>query len=239
MTPSNSWGQTPAGLLSLCFLLSVDAHAGRPLSTEDATTLEAKRCQLESWIDRSREASDAWFVPACNFGAGIEWQVGGARTYASGTNAFTAAYAQGKVAFVPVDEHPWGVGLVVGVQRFPQREVRNGWSDPYVIVPVSFRLGGDGALLHLNAGTLRDRAEQRNVTLWGIAAESPVGGRFTLLGEVYGENARNPFFRLGTRWSAIENRLDLDLSVVARQGGTRAERFVSLGLYYKSDAFLP
>jgi hypothetical protein len=227
-------------VLPWCILFCIPAQAGRPLSTEDASILEAKTCQLETWVDRSREATDAWAVPACNFGAGIEWQLGGVRTFAEGSHAFSGAYAQAKAAFVSVNDHPWGVGLVAGVLRFPQREARDGWSDPYVIVPVSFQLGGDGALLHLNAGWLRNRAEQRNLTLWGVAAEAPVGSSgVTILGEAYGENSRNPFFRLGARWSVIENRLDLDLSAVARSGGTRAERFVSLGLYYKTDAFLP
>ena len=77
-------------------------------------------------------------------------------------------------------------------------------------------------------------------TLWGVAVESPiVGTRFTALGEAFGQNARNPFLRIGGRWNAIEGRLDLDLTVVARSGGTRADRFVSLGLYYKTDPFLP
>ena len=38
---------------------------------------------------------------------------------------------------------------------------------------------------------------------------------------------------------AIEDRLDFDLTIVTRSGGTRAERFVSIGLYYKTPAFLP
>lgn len=221
-----------------CALLGVaacGANAGRPLTTEDASILEAKACQLEAWVDRSRDASAAWAVPACNFGAGIEWQLGAARTFGEGTHRFSAAYAQAKAAFVPVDDHPWGVGLVLGVQRFPLREAKRGWSDPFAIVPVSFRPGESGALLHLNAGWMRDRAERRNVTLWGVAAEAPVGGTpFTALAEAFGENARNPFFRIGGRWTAIEGRLVFDLSAVTRQGGTRAERYLSLGLYYKA-----
>ena len=223
----------------LSFAMSA-AHAGRPLTTEDASTLEPKACQLETWVDRSRVASEWWTVPACNFGAGIEWQLGGARAFAAGTSAFTQAYAQAKTAFVSVNDSPWGIGLVLGMQRFRFRESDPDWSDPYAIVPVSFQLGSDGALLHLNAGWMRDRAQPRNVTLWGVALESPLGrSPLTILGEAFGENARNPFFRVGGRWSAIPNRLDFDLTAVARSGGTRAERFVSLGLYYKSDAFLP
>ena len=47
-------------------------HAGRPLSTDDATILGPKDCQLETWVDRSRVATDFWAAPACNFGGNFE-----------------------------------------------------------------------------------------------------------------------------------------------------------------------
>jgi len=77
-------------------LASLAAHAGRPLSTEDAATLEDKACQVEAWIDRSRVETRAWAVPACNFGWGIEWQAGFARTRAEGHSEFSESYLQGK-----------------------------------------------------------------------------------------------------------------------------------------------
>ena len=224
------------------FLLSIalPAEAGRPLSTEDASVLEEKHCQLETWIDRSRVATDFWTVPACNFGANIEWQFGAARTHEGGTSALTQLYVQGKTVFRSVAEHPWGAGLIVGATRQPRRDTEPGWGDPYINVPVSFQLGDPDRLLHLNIGWMRDRAESRNLTLWGVAAEAKLPGTpITVLGETYGLNARNPFFRFGGRFSAIENKLDFDLTVVTRAGGTSAERLISLGLYYKTAAFLP
>jgi hypothetical protein len=129
---------------------------------------------------------------------------------------------------------------VLGVVRSPKRETHNGWDDPYVTVPVSFKAGPEGGLLHLNAGWLRDTAERRNLTTWGVAYEVPLASTpIVLLGEAFGENARNPSGRLGVRWTGVAKNLDLDLTVVARSGGTREERFVSLGLYYKLDPFLP
>jgi hypothetical protein len=221
----------------MLFAVAGTAQAGRPLSTEDASILEARACQLEAWVDRSREATDLWVVPACSVG-GIEWQAGGMRQFAAGTSYLEQAYAQAKTAFVPVDDNPWGVGLVLGVVRNPRREAQTGWGDPYVIVPLSFRLGEGGTLLHLNAGTVRNREEGRNLTLWGVAVEVPATEKLTLVGESYGENRSKPFFRLGGRWSVAEG-FDIDLTVVTRSGGTSAERFVSLGLYYKADSILP
>jgi len=211
------------------------SHGGRPLSTEDASVLEAGRCQVEAWIDRSRDESVGWLAPACNVGANIEWQVGGARTRADGAHRFSEAYAQAKTVFTAEDA-PWGVGLVVGVARRPLQEAHRGWVNPYAIVPLTFAVGE--AAIHLNAGWGRDRLEQRNVTLWGIAAEVPVGERVALVGEAFGENSERPFLRGGVRLSVVKDVFDVDLTIARKPGGTRDERFVSLGVFWQSDRFL-
>jgi len=203
------------------------ALGGRPLSTEDASTLPDKACQVETWVDRSRDATQAWLVPACNFGAGIEWQLGGARTWEEGRSAFSEAYFQGKKVLRPVGES-WGFGIVAGVARRPLAESHDGWSNPFVIVPVTVAAGGD-ALVHFNVGAFHDRAERRTVTLWGVAGEMPVASRLHLVAEAFGENSERPFVRAGVRFSAIAEHLDLDLTAVAKPGGTRAERFLSFG----------
>jgi hypothetical protein len=226
----------PLAVLAPCLAL-----AGRPLSTEDASTLDDKACQLESWVDRTRGNVTAFFfAPACGY-AGVEWQAGAARTREGGRSATSAAFVQGKHAFRSVDDGAWGVGLVAGLVRALDREVRSDWGDPYLIVPVSFGLGEDKetrALLHLNLGTTRNRAEGRNLTLWGVAVEKPVGARLALLAEVFGENSRNPFVRAGGRYALLEG-FDVDLTWVARSGGEREDRFWSLGFHWEAEGFLP
>jgi hypothetical protein len=219
-------------LLTLA-LAAAPAYAGRPLATEDASMLGAGECQVEMWADRSGVATDIWLVPACNVGAGIEWQLGGARTFESGTGALSQSYLQAKTVLRSVDDNPWGVGIVLGLNRQPRRESHTGWDDPFVLVPASFRMGED-TLVHANLGWVRNRSEGRDFTLWGLAFESPVSESVTLLGEAYGENTSRPFLRLGGRFDAVKDRLAFDLTYVNRPGGTRAERFLSLGLYYKT-----
>lgn len=217
---------------------STTAWAGRPLDTEDASVLEDKRCQVEAWVDRSRESTQAWFAPACNFGANIEWQVGFGRSREEGTSHFNESYAQAKTVFKPIeDDSAWGVGLVLGVTRLPRQETHRGWDNPYAIVPVSFAMGE--SLLHANVGWARDKAERRDVTLWAVAFEAPQVGRFTPLAEAFGENSERPFVRAGLRMNLVEDQVDLDLTVVARPGGTRDERFLSLGVFWQSGRWLP
>jgi hypothetical protein len=230
-------GFRPA-LLAVLAIASIPALAGRPLTTEDASIQEDKACQVETWIDRSREATQGWFVPACNFGANIEWQAGFARRREDGSSRFSEAYFQAKTLWRPSEDAPWAIGLVTGVTR-KQREGRRGWENPYVIVPLSVTSEAAGTSFHFDVGWGQDRADERNVTLWGVAAESAVTPRLTLLAEAFGENAARPFLRAGGRYSLIKDRLDMDLTVVTRSGGTRAERFVSLGLFWQTGRFLP
>ena len=222
-----------AGLALCAALAAIPALAGRPLSTEDASALADKACQVESWADRYRDATQGWLVPACNFGAGIEWQLGAARTCAEGRSAFSEAYFQAKTVLGSLEDSPWGYGLVAGVGRKPLAESHRGWSNPYLIVPVSVKAGAE-ALVHLNLGASHDREARRTVTLWGIAAEAPVHARIHFVAEAFGENAQKPFVRAGLRYSAIANHLDLDLTVVVKPGGTSEERYVSLGFTWVS-----
>ena len=209
------------------------ALAGRPLSTEDASTLRDHACQVEAWVDRYRDATQAWAVPACNFGAGIEWQLGGARTHEGGRSVFSEAYFQGKTVLRSLDHSPWGFGVVAGVTRKPLAESHRGWSNPYLVVPVSAKLG-EQALLHANLGASHDRAARRAVTLWGVAAETAIAPRTHLVAEAFGENAAKPFVRAGVRFSAIANILDLDLTAVTKPGGGRDERYISIGFTWVS-----
>ena len=230
-------------LLALALALALPglALAGRPLSTEDASTLDDKACQVESWVDRTRGGvTDFSFVPACAL-LGIEWQAGAVRTRESGAGATSATFVQGKHAFRSVDDGAWGIGLVAGLNRELRREEKNGWGDPYLIVPASFGVGDDKDtrwLVHLNVGATRLRGEARNVTLWGVAVEKPVSERLALVAETFGENAARPFVRAGGRYTILE-RLDIDLTYVARAGGEKQERFWSLGFHWETRPFLP
>ena len=229
----------PALLLAL--LIPGLAFAGRPLSTEDASTLEDKACQLESWADRTRgNVTDVFVVPACSI-LDTEFQLGAVRTREAGRTFTSATFFQAKHAFRSVDDGAWGIGLVAGLARALEREEKNDWGDPYFIVPVSFGLGDDKetrALLHLNIGTTRNRAEARNLTLWGIAIEKPVAGRLTLLAEAFGENTRDPFIRAGGRYTLFE-KFDVDLTYVTRPGGEKEDSYWSLGFHWETDPFLP
>ena len=230
-----------AALALLPALLSTTAQAGRPLSTEDASTLEDKACQFEAWVDRTHgNVTDAFVAPACSY-FDTEFQFGAARTREAGRSVTSATYAQAKHVWRKVEDGAWGIGLVAGLARAPQREKANGWGDPYLLVPLSLGLGEDResrALLHLNLGSTRNRAEGRYLTLWGMAVEKPVSERLTVLAESFGENTRKPYIRAGGRYT-LADKLDVDLTYVTRAGGERDDRYWSLGVHWETSPFLP
>jgi hypothetical protein len=216
---------------------SACAHAGRPLSTEDAATLEDKACQVEAWIDRSRVETHAWAVPACNFGWGIEWQAGFARLETHGESAFSDSYVQGKKVLVPPTEGGAGFGIVAGLARIARRETHRGYDDSYVIVPITWTPTAPTAI-HFNLGWTRDRDAKSDSMLWGVAGEHSITARVTLVAETFGTDRDRPFGRVGARVNAAKG-LDFDFTVVARSGGSSADRYLSIGLTWASSPFLP
>ncbi len=211
------------------------AHAGRPLTTEDATTRDDGTCQIEAWADRTRAGTTGMFaVPACAI-AGVEFQVGVARERAEGKTRKVSEFVQAKHAFRNIDDGAWGAGLVLGIARFPQRETKTGWGDPFATAIVSVGLAEDREtrpLLHLNLGTARVGDEGRTLTTWGVAIEKPVTERLTVLAEAFGEDRNRAFLRAGGRFSVFEG-LDADFTYVTRAGGPREERFWSIGIHWE------
>jgi hypothetical protein len=216
---------------TLVLCAALPALAARPLTTEDASILDDGACQLESWLDFAHDSTQGWFVPACNFGGHVEWQVGFARTHAAGGSRFTDAYAQAKGAW-RLGEGPWWLGAVAGVNRRGVEARVHRWDKPYALAVATGEFGA--MLAHANVGWSRDREARRDVTPWGVAVEAAVHSRTTLLAEAFGENGERPFLRFGLRYSAIAEKLDLDLSAVTRPGGERSDRLISVGFLYQT-----
>lgn len=213
------------------------AHAGRPLTTDDASIIEEKRCQVEAWVDRARDAWAAWAAPACNFGGGIEWQAGFARAREEDSGSrFAEAYVQSKW-LIPIPGERWAMGMSVSIARHATSEGERGWVSPQANLAFSGQFGD--TTVHFAPGYIYRHAQHRHAATWGIAAEHAATPVLTVLAEAFGENRGRPFYRAGGRWTAIADVLDFDLSYVARPGGTRAERFVSLGVFWQSSRFLP
>ena len=223
---------------ALAFGLAASAaHAARPMVTDDARIVDAKACQLESWVKQNRDSTEYWAQPACNFGGNLEITVGAARTRDDGGIHTSDTLIQGKTIFKQLETNGWGFGLALGSAHHPQLD--GGGRDWYAYVPASFSFRDDRFVLHANLGWLREQETKRNRLTWGIGSETQLAERTWLIAEGYGQNQGKPFYQFGLRHWVVPDRVQIDATYGNRAGGDARERWFSVGLRLLSVPFLP
>lgn len=228
-----------AGVLLTAALLPA-AHAARPLVTDDARIVDAKACQMESWVRRNEGSTEFWALPGCNPFGNLEMTFGGARTREDGQGSrFSDEVIQLKTLFKPLGDSGWGVGLASGAIRHPTAESSNGFGNSYVYVPFSVYVPDTPAIVHVNVGGARQSDRNRNVTTWGVGTEVQLAERAYFVGEFYGENTDKPFFQAGVRFWVIRDRVQVDTTYGNRVSGGREDHWFSIGMRLLSPPFLP
>ena len=222
-----------SALLSAALLAGSTAHAARPMITDDARIVDAKACQLESWVKKNPDSTEFWALPACNFTGNLELTLGGASTREAGSAKTTDVVMQGKTLFKTMDTNGWGIGLAVRTVRHPQADTR----DWYAYVPTSFSFRDDAVVVHTNVGWLREGEPRHNRLTWGLGTEAQLTERTWLIAETFGQNQGKPFHQLGLRHWLVPDRIQLDATYGNRNGG--GERWFSIGLPLLSGPFLP
>lgn len=211
------------------------AHAARPMITDDARIVDAKACQLETWVKKNPDSTETWALPACNFTGNLELTLGGALTREDGQARTTDVQAQGKTIFKPLEVNGWGTGLAVGTVRHPRTDTR----DWYAYVPTSFSFRDDAVVVHTNVGWLREEEARRDRLTWGLGTEARLAEGTWLIAETFGQNQGKPFHQLGLRHWLVPDRVQLDATYGNRNGGESGERWFSIGLRLLSVPFLP
>ncbi|MBV7535067.1 hypothetical protein KW842_04705 [Duganella sp. sic0402] len=204
-----------AGLLACA---SLPAHAGRPMTVDDAAIVSPGQCQLESYVQRAGEVREFWATPACNVGGDWELALGGAVVEEGATHTHLGRL-QAKTVFKPLEADGWGAGLVLANQFSSGRGLDG---DLSVNVPLSFSLRGDSVLLHLNAGAIRSQTRRVTDPSWGIGAEFKLDERNSLTAESFGQRRSHGRLQLGFAHALIPDRVQID--------ATLGKRLVSIGL---------
>ena len=62
-------------------LLAPNAHAGRPMTVDDAVILTPGQCQLETYALHDAQHNEYWATPACNVGG--TWELGAGAAWAA------------------------------------------------------------------------------------------------------------------------------------------------------------
>lgn len=235
----NSHSLWTAAALGLAACLGTGpAHAARPMITDDARIVDAKSCQLESWVKSKKDSAEFWAQPACNFTGNLELTLGAARTREDGSSRTTDVVIQGKTLFKELQPNGWGWGLAVGNARHPNDEGQ-GRGDLYAYVPVTFSLRDDRLFFHTNVGWLRTAQAHRNLMTWGLATEAQLSQSTWLIAETFGQNQGKPFYQMGLRYWLVPGHVQIDATYGNRAGSSTQERWFSIGLRLLSSPFLP
>ena len=224
----------PLLLAVLMALTPMNSHGARPMLTDDARTVDAKACQVESWVRSNQGSKEYWALPACNFTGNLEVTFGGARTADAEGASLTDVVLQGKTLFRTLEPGGWSVGLAIGAIRHPG----NG-HELYSYVPASFSYLNDKVFLHTNAGVLHNTVTSSTRATWGVGTETALGERTWLIAETFQQKEGRPFFQAGVRHWIVPNRVQIDATLGNRFGSHSNERWFSIGVRLLSPAFLP
>lgn len=216
MKNSNALTQVLSPALLLAALAAGNAHAGRPLTVDDANVNDTGKGHVEAWYARQPGKANTWTVsPAYAPVDGLE--IGAALSRDTSARE-TSTAVQLKWRITPSQENGCNLGAVGGVSH-----TRGSGSAPYVNGLVTCN-GGFGAV-HLNLGALRPSGGPSTST-WGVAYERELGA-VTAHAELFGERHGRPTFQVGLR-TEVAAGWQLD-GTVGRDRGAR-ETVYSIGL---------
>jgi hypothetical protein len=197
-------------------LLPWSAHAARPFVTDDARIVDRGGCQIETYYkeQRSDQGSEFWFLPACN-PFGVELTVGGNRIEGDDN-----AILQAKFLLRALEANGWGSALSLGAFG----------GDPYVNAIGSVSFADDRAVVHVNAGAIRDGKVDLTRWTWGLGLEALLHApRLYGILETYGIRDEKPTLHGGLRFWIRPQRVQLD-TTVGTQSGQPDRHFYTVGL---------
>jgi hypothetical protein len=222
----------------LCLMTFVgQAHAARPMSTDDANIVDLNSCQLESWIKTTHTSFERWAIPGCNFGADIEWSVGGNAQQDKNLPSTQFWLAQAKKRWRVVDNNTVGISTTLGVIEThvatPGQTVDK---DYFVNVPVTLPLGDD-RFVHFNGGWVNHQSLKVNRATWGLGGEWPIRPNVIGIAETYGERNTGTRYQVGLRIWVVPKRMQIDTTYGNQWGQPEHQRWFTLGVRLLSPPF--
>ncbi len=239
---SNSFADVRQTLLAmgLAALCMAQAHAARPMNTDDANIVDEKSCQLETWAKTTRTSLERWAMPGCNLGGELEWTVGGNAQTEDAVGKTQFWVGQVKKRWVPVGENSVGISTTVGTMTTrPATADRPNDKDYYLNVPITVPLGHE-RFVHLNAGWVQHQSLGVSRATWGVGGELPLSLSVIAIAETYGEqNTGRARYQVGLRVWAVPQRVQIDTTYGNQLGQPEHLRWFTVGLRLLSPAFLP
>jgi hypothetical protein len=85
-------------------------------------------------------------------------------------------------------------------------------------------------VLHANLGWSQDRQLDVDRTTWGLGIALSLTDRWSIFGEVYGDDVSDPYAQTGLTRAMMDDLIHLDLSVGRQLGSAPDNGFVAVGL---------
>lgn len=201
-----------------------------PLATDDASTLVPGMCQGETELRRFRNRVERDLLPACNIWFDAEIGIGHQSVAADGAARADSLVYQFKKVLVSADTDSWAFGISAATVR----AIRNQSGTRQNLVTALARRQFDATALHVNLGNVSNRevppGARKNRLSWGIATETDVTSRWTIVAEVVGQRGLPETAQVGLRWWALPKYIQLTTSVGTQRGVGRDGRWLSMGL---------
>jgi len=211
-------------LAAVVLLMPAHAHAaGGAFVVDDVVVGNPGECKVETWASAANHDFTAVTSPACIVKLGIPVELGGLlqRSHDEGVWG-TSGMLRAKANLVPVENHPFGLGISGGSSWDLVTGANTGG---FINVPVTFQVQ-EKIRINVNGGWLYDNVAKISYATWGAGFEWNFVKPLTLIGEVYGQagalpavnpgdppppNAiREPRTQVGLRFTPRDN-IDIDL----------------------------
>lgn len=215
-----------------CLVVLGQAHAGRPMATDDTQTLARGDCQIEAWGEHADAERSQVLAPACGLTDTLEFDTAASRIV--GSSAKATALAAG-LKWVPA-EAVWetalgtiGLGVEAGV--FWARDAASGWrADSMALVALGSLAMGSQWNLYANLIATRRQSDGK----WGSGLRTALAWQPDERGLLFVEGlAATDSTRVrnaGFRWWVVPQVLGFDL-VATRSTASGLSLSLGFGWY--------
>jgi hypothetical protein len=219
-----------ASTLLLLTQVALNAHAGRPMGTDDAGTAGANKCQIENWIERDAAANANNLVvsPACGLGEAFEIGLELDRTVPDNGVRFASTLAL-KWVDPSWKSGPlkWGAKVWHGATNI--RDLP-GWTDATTgaMTLLSWKVS-EAVDVHTNLGFSKDHVSGSTEPLLNLALSWSPEPSLNLMAERMAVRGTANQYNVGARWWLQTERLALDVTLGLNKNVTSGQN-VSVGV---------